>query len=68
MATSQPYGSSAEVYSIGIILWQLASHERPFAGMNMDIFREHVVLGGLRPPLKKSWPAPFTKASHDLTP
>ena len=36
VARSRPYGTSAEVYSFGILLWQLASHERPFAGMDMQ--------------------------------
>ena len=54
MATSQPYGSSAEVYSMGVILWQLASHDRPFAGMNMDMFRERVVMGALPPHAQSS--------------
>jgi len=35
VARSRPYGTSAEVYSFGILLWQLAAHERPFAGMDM---------------------------------
>ena len=27
VATSQPYGSSAEVYSMGVILWQVRSKQ-----------------------------------------
>ena len=56
VAGRRAYGSSAEVYSFSIILWQLLSHTRPFAGMGMARFAEQVVEGGYRPPLKKSWP------------
>lgn len=56
VAARRAYGSSAEVYSFCIILWQLLSHTRPFAGMGMARFAEQVVEGGHRPPLKRSWP------------
>ena len=56
VAACQPYGASSEVYSFCIILWQLLSHERPYAGLDMKGFQRQVVHGGQRPPLKKSWP------------
>ena len=56
VASSLPYGASAEVYSFSIILWQLCSHDRPYAGLDMASFTERVVQGNQRPPLKKAWP------------
>ena len=61
VASSQPYGTSAEVYSFSIILWQLVSHEVPYSGMNAATFHRRVVVDGLRPPLSKAWPAPLSR-------
>jgi len=65
VASSHPYGTSAEVYSFSIILWQLCSHDRPFAGFNMSVFHERVVRGNQRPPLKKTWPAQLSALLQD---
>ena len=55
---SQPYGTSAEVYSFAIILWQLLSHQVPYAGLGSTAFHRRVVQEGSRPVLgHKAWPA-----------
>jgi len=59
VALSQRYGASAEVYSFAVILWQLASHQRPYGGLSLDAFKTRVVEGGVRPPLQRSWPQPL---------
>jgi hypothetical protein len=62
VAMSQPYGPSAEVYSFAIILWQLVSHQVPYAGVSSNAFHKRVVLEGARPPLgNKAWPAPLSQ-------
>lgn len=62
VAMSQPYGPSAEVYSFAIILWQLVSHQVPYAGLSSNAFHKRVVLEGARPPLgNKAWPAPLSQ-------
>lgn len=66
VARSRPYGTSAEVYSFGILLWQLASHERPFAGMDMQRHARQVVDGGQRPPLKKGCATAAVRAARGL--
>ena len=53
----KPYDESADVYSFAVILWQMASHDVPFVGMGgLGGFVERVAKGGLRPPMKKSFP------------
>lgn len=62
VAMSQPYGTSAEVYSFAIILWQMISHEVPYAGLGSTAFHRRVVQEGFRPPLgNKAWPAPLSQ-------
>ena len=49
-----------QVYSFAIILWQMAAHAVPFAGMaagGLDNFIKHVAQQGARPPLPPKWPA-----------
>ncbi|CAN0396804.1 unnamed protein product [Pylaiella littoralis] len=52
-----PYNEKVDVYSFAIVLWELCTLRKPFAGMNVaDHYRE-VVIGRLRPPLHPQWPA-----------
>lgn len=51
------YNEKVDVYSFGIVLWEICSLRKPFSGMTVaDHFRE-VIVGGLRPPLDPRWPA-----------
>ncbi|CAM9585833.1 unnamed protein product, partial [Heterosigma akashiwo] len=53
-----PYNQSCDVYSFAIVAWQMFSGKLPFATMvNPQMFEQSVVVGGLRPPLHKKWPA-----------
>ena len=63
VADCQPYNQKADVYSFGIILWELAANKKPYDGMNRDEFYSRVVHGGERPAIdnKKKWPADFTE-------
>jgi serine/threonine protein kinase len=54
------YNYSADVYSFGIILWELNAMKKPFEGLSRDLFYERVVHGGERPPLSRKWPAQLT--------
>jgi len=56
VAEGLPYNYSADVYSFGIILWELNSSKKPFEGLNRDLFYERIVHGGERPPLNRKWP------------
>jgi serine/threonine protein kinase len=51
-----PYNLSADVYSFGILLWQLYSMSMPFETMSRSAHSQFVVYGGERPPLDPAWP------------
>ena len=61
VADALPYNYSADVYSFGIILWELNAFKKPFEGLNRDLFYERIVHGGERPPLNRKWPPDLTK-------
>jgi len=56
VAEGTPYNAAADVYSFGIILWEINSGKKPFEGLNRESFYEQVVHGGERPPIKSKWP------------
>lgn len=56
VAEGFPYNHKADVYSFGMILWELNAAKKPFVGLNREMFYERVVHGGERPSLNKKWP------------
>mmetsp|Transcript_4968 Transcript_4968/g.7588 ORF Transcript_4968/g.7588 Transcript_4968/m.7588 type:complete len:437 (-) Transcript_4968:1092-2402(-) len=54
VASSKPYGYSADIYSIGIMLWEMLMMEKPFAGFNKKTHNDFVVLKGARPKIDES--------------
>lgn len=56
VADCQPYNQKADVYSFGIILWELVAFKKPYDGMNREEFYSRVVHGGERPMVTKKWP------------
>ena len=56
VASAQPYNHKADVYSFGMILWELVAYEKPFDGMNREEFYEKVVHGGYRPEITRKFP------------
>ena len=60
VAQKKPYSEKVDVYSFGIMLWQMARDRVPFKGMNRDEFNKRVVLGTDRPKLDKAWPKGFS--------
>jgi serine/threonine protein kinase len=65
VAETLPYNHKADVYSFGIILWELNAGKKPFIGLNRELYYERVVHGGERPPLNKKWPAELCKLITD---
>ena len=57
VALNKPYNKSADMYSFGIIFWQICELETPFKSYDMVQFRKKVVNGGTRPKMNKKWPA-----------
>lgn len=56
VAKADMYNQKADVYSFGIILWELNSYEKPFDGMHREEFYDKVVHGGYRPELSRKFP------------
>lgn len=61
VADCQPYNQKADVYSFGIILWELVAFKKPYDGMNREEFYNRVVHGGERPAINKKWPEDLTE-------
>ena len=60
VALRKAYTESVDVYSFGIMVWQMARDRVPFKGMKRDEFLQAVVYDCERPKLDKSWPAGFS--------
>jgi len=56
VAKRTTYNNKADVYSFGILLWELVEFKKPFDRMNRDAFYEKVIHGGLRPEISKKIP------------
>ena len=59
VALRQTYSEKVDVYSFGIMLWQMATDTIPFKGLSRDDFMKTVVRGGDRPPIRFLWPSSF---------
>jgi len=57
VADCRSYNHKADVYSFGIILWEIVAFQKPFDGMSRDEFYARVVHGGERPVISRKWPA-----------
>eukprot|EP00540_Astrosyne_radiata_P006903 CAMPEP_0116838156 /NCGR_PEP_ID=MMETSP0418-20121206/9055_1 /TAXON_ID=1158023 /ORGANISM="Astrosyne radiata, Strain 13vi08-1A" /LENGTH=466 /DNA_ID=CAMNT_0004468125 /DNA_START=114 /DNA_END=1514 /DNA_ORIENTATION=- len=58
VALSETYNLSADVYSFGLLLWQVCSLELPYDGMSRADHSKYVVKGEERPVLDPSWSTP----------
>jgi serine/threonine-protein kinase TNNI3K len=59
VALREPYTEKVDVYSFGIMLWQMARDSLPFVGLGKTAFMQEVVRGNARPKLDRSWPEGF---------
>ena len=59
VALRKPYNEKVDVYSFGIMVWQMATDGVPFKGLSREQFMQEVVIGKRRPKLDTSWPAGF---------
>ena len=50
------YGKPADVYSFGILFWQLLHLSTPFPGIDTPRHIEGIYKESIRPTLKRSWP------------
>jgi hypothetical protein len=55
-ALQQPYNEKIDVYSYGILFWQMGQDKIPFQGYDQEKFYHNVIHGMERPKLDSSWP------------
>jgi serine/threonine protein kinase len=65
IAKGLPYNHMVDVYSFGIILWEMNAGKKPFHGLNRELFYRLVVQGGERPQLNRKWPPELCKLVSD---
>lgn len=54
------YTEKADVFSFGVILWELATRKPPYYGIDGQVVSQRVVKEGLRPKIsEKEAPGPF---------
>lgn len=60
VAKEQNYNETVDVFSFGILLWEMCSAEKPFYGYGSGKHMQQVVLGGERPKMDSNhtanWP------------
>jgi len=61
VALSKPYSHRAEVFAFATLLWQMLSHERPFADCDVNGFYRRVCHAGERPKIPPNLPAPLAE-------
>ncbi|KAL7531018.1 hypothetical protein ACHAWF_003600 [Thalassiosira exigua] len=56
------YALPADVYSFGILFWEMCALSKPFLNIrSSDTFDRKVFVGGVRPPVDPGWPAALGK-------
>jgi len=58
---NEQYNETADIYSYGVILWELYTRKDPYAGMNPMQVGMKVLLEGMRPPIPTSCPSAYAK-------
>lgn len=56
-----PYNFSVDLYSFGIIFWQICSLNMPYQGYTCKMHAELVVEKGYRPKVEDSWPIAWSE-------
>lgn len=60
IALNHPYSLSVDVYSFGVLFWQLCALSIPYSGYSCKMHAEFVVGKGHRPKPEASWPSSWT--------
>ena len=66
VAEGRPYNETADVYSFGILLWQIMSLKKPYGDAPGAVVERKVVYCGTRPPIDQTWPGPLCRLLKDM--
>lgn len=55
VSLSKPYGLSADLYSFGIVAWEIYALEKAYGQLTVDQHQERVIKGNDRPPIPSDW-------------
>mmetsp|Transcript_6369 Transcript_6369/g.8605 ORF Transcript_6369/g.8605 Transcript_6369/m.8605 type:complete len:250 (-) Transcript_6369:347-1096(-) len=55
VAKEKPYNQTVDVYSFGILMWQIFSLSTPFSGYTLKTHNDLVINKGYRPKISSSW-------------
>lgn len=55
VALNQPYSEKADVYSFGVIFWQMLRDEMPYSGASRVSYLKYACTMGERPDLPLTW-------------
>lgn len=61
VALEQSYNYKSEAFSFASVLWEMASHVRPFEWMDSEMFLQYACRQGVRCKMGKSWPEELKK-------
>ena len=64
VARDEKYNHKVDVYSYGILLWELLSCKKPFVSCDLHDFIQFVIDGGARPDVDKNWPVDVQNLIH----
>mmetsp|Transcript_86180 Transcript_86180/g.239886 ORF Transcript_86180/g.239886 Transcript_86180/m.239886 type:complete len:428 (+) Transcript_86180:146-1429(+) len=65
VALSHPYTEKADVYSFGILLWQICQMEMPYEKLSDGAIERKVIQLGYRPKIDPQWPASLRRLLQD---
>jgi hypothetical protein len=60
VALDQPYNTSVDAYSYGILFWQICSLQTPYSGYTQKMHADRVIRDGERPTIDTTWPQKWT--------
>lgn len=72
VANDRPYNTSCDIYSYGIVLWEMLALKEPYCGFTMRMMHTKVWSSAqIRPEVDSEWPVPIKLLlkrawSHDI--